>query len=119
MFKEYFKSFISYLFGFGFLFFFIFLFFINYNPSTIKIAIILSIFLFLVSYSSHNEIIKKINQNYEEKLKIQQNKEKILKESLKERASGFPTLFKYIQELDEKLDNQLTNQLLYKKTSGN
>lgn len=111
MFEKYLKNFILYTFSFGLLLsFFLFLFFAAFPPSAITVVIILTVFLFLVAYYSHSEILKEI----EKKLKIAEDKENVLRKSLRERASGFPTLFKYIQELDEKIDNQLSNHLRYK-----
>lgn len=87
-------------------------------------AIILFIFLFVVAYATYDEIkdqiMAKMNKlsgdivELEKKKAAIETSEKIWKASLKERASGFPSLFQQMEKYEKLQDESLSNHLKYK-----
>jgi len=78
----------------------------------------LSLSLFFVSYGTFNEICAEKEKQYKAEInKIQtdnsniQQKEQMWKQLLKERSSGFPTLFEHIASYEKQIDDGLSNYL--------
>lgn len=91
-----------------------------------------ALFLFVVAYFTYKDLIEEQEKKYQSEInrisgeattklqeaensqKIAENKENMWRQLLKERASGFPTLFSHIAHYEKLIDDRLSDYLRYK-----
>ncbi|MCX6783999.1 MAG: restriction endonuclease [candidate division WWE3 bacterium] len=79
------------------------------------------VFLFFVAYGTYKELVDKVSSETQiaiallkQKLETSEAKESMWRQSLKERASGFPSLFKNISNYEKLMDDALSGYLTRK-----